>query len=324
MLRLLAILFGFLGIIGSAVAQPNWPARPVTIIVPFAAGGGTDIIARVLAERLSATFGQRFIVENKTGAGGMVGAGAVAKAVPDGYTLLVSSPAEIAINQHIFERMTYDPLKELTPITLLAWTPLIIAAHPDLNISNPAELLAALKERAQPIPYSTPGVGSGMHLAGEFLKKLAGPQLHHIPYRGAGPAVQDAVASHVPLTIAGMPPVVPYVKTGTLRAVAVTSAKRSVLFPEIPALAELGGDYREFDLTNWFGLLAPAGTPDVILQSLHTAAVAALADTTVRQRIADQGAEPVGNTPAEFTVFIRAESDKYKRIAAATGVKAAP
>jgi tripartite-type tricarboxylate transporter receptor subunit TctC len=323
MLRLLCIILAFIALPLTARAQA-WPERPVTIIVPFAAGGGTDILARVLAERLSAAFGQRFIVENKAGAGGMVGAGHVAKATPDGYTLLVSSPAEIAINQHIFERMTYDPLKELAPITLLAWTPLIIAAHPDLKIATPAELLKAMQERPQPIPYSTPGVGSGMHLAGEFLNRTVGKGLQHIPYRGAGPAVADAIAGQVPLTIAGMPPVVPHVKAGTLKAVAVTSARRSALFPDIPTLAEQGPAYRDIDLTNWFGFLAPAGVPESILRRLHAAAIAALAEPVVRQRIADQGAEPVGNTPAEFQAFIAAESEKYRRIAVATGVKAQP
>jgi tripartite-type tricarboxylate transporter receptor subunit TctC len=306
--------------VSSAFAQ-SWPERPVTIVVPFAAGGGTDTIARVLADRLSDAFGQRFIVENRTGGGGMIGAGAVAKSASDGYTLLVASPAEIAINPHVFPRMPYDPQKDLAPISLLAITPLIIAAHPSLNISSPQQLIEVLKASPGKLSYSTPGVGSGHHLVGEFLKKIAGVEMVHIAYRGAGPAVQDAVGGQVPLTISGMPPVVGQIKGGTLKAVAVTSSKRSPLFPDVMALAELGPDYALLDVTNWFGLFAPASLPQDITVRLHAATLKALQDTTVRQRIAEQGAEAVGNSPQDFSAFIQAESEKYARMASITNVK---
>jgi tripartite-type tricarboxylate transporter receptor subunit TctC len=304
----------------SSAAQA-WPDRPAKIIVPYAAGGGTDILARVLADRLSEALGQRFIVENRPGAGGMIGAEVVARSASDGYTLLVSSPAEIAINRHIYDKMSYDPSAELAPITLIAWTPLVITAHPDLSASSPAELIALLKARPGQLDYSSPGLGSGQHLAGELLKKIAGVNMKHVAYRGAAPAVQDAVAGHVPITISGMPPVLELVKANKLRAVAVTSAKRSQLLPQVPSLAELGGGFAKLDVTNWFGLFAPAGVADDIRKKLHQAAVKALGDPTVRQRIAEQGAEAVGNTPAEFAEFIAAESAKYAEIAKLTGVR---
>jgi tripartite-type tricarboxylate transporter receptor subunit TctC len=299
-----------------------WPDRPVKIIVPYAAGGGTDVVARVLADRLSDALGQRFIVENRPGAGGMIGAETVTRSTADGYSLLVSSPAEIAINQHVYKKISYDPLKDLAPITLLAWTPLVITAHPDLKVTSPSELIALLKARGGQLAYSSPGIGSAQHLAGELLKKTAGVDMKHVAYRGAAPAVQDAVAGHVPITISGMPPVVELIKSGKLRAVAVTSAKRPKVLPDTAALAELGQDFANLDITNWFGFFAPAGIPDDIRQKLHQAAVKALGDPTVRQRIADQGAEAVGNTPVEFMAFIAAESAKYAQIAKLSGVRA--
>jgi tripartite-type tricarboxylate transporter receptor subunit TctC len=298
-----------------------WPDRPVKIVVPYAAGGGTDILARVLADRLGDALGQRFIVENRPGAGGMIGAEFVARSAPDGHTLLVSSPAEIAVNQHIYARMSYDPLKDLAPVTLIAWTPLVISAHPGLETGSPAELIALLKSRPGQLNYSSPGLGSGQHLAGELLKRIAGVNMKHVPYRGAAPAVQDAVAGHVPITISGMPPVIELIKASKLRAVAVTSARRSPVLPDVPALAELGEAFAGMDVTNWFGLLAPAGVSEDILRRLHQVSVRALGEPMARQRIAEQGAQVVGNSPAEFAIFIAAESARYAEIARLTGVR---
>src|SRR5262245_7930223 len=255
MFRTLAVIG--LTVLSSVTAQAQaWPDRPVKIIVPYAAGGGTDVLARVLADRLSDAFGQRFIVENRPGAGGMIGAETIARSAPDGYALLVSSPAEIAINQHVYRKIGYHPLKDLAPITLIASTPLIVVAHPDLKVASPAELIALLKARPGQLTYSSPGVGSAHHLAGEFLKKIASVDMKHVAYRGAALAVQDAVAGHVPITISGMPPVVELIKSGKLQAVALTSAKRSQLLPHTPTLAELGKDFATVDITNWFGFFA--------------------------------------------------------------------
>jgi len=275
-------------------------------------------VARVLAVKVGDALGQRFVVENRPGASGMIGAAAVAKAEPDGYTLLVGSPAEIALNQHVTKDMTYDPLKDLTPVTLLAWTPLIIAAHPSFEASTPAELIALAKSRA--VDFSTPGIGSSHHLTGEYINKLQGTRLVHVPYRGAAPAITDAVGGQVKLTISGMPPVVPFLQSNQLKAIAVTSKQRSPSFPNIPAMAEIPG-FAQFDFTNWFGLLAPAGTPPAVLEKLHAAVVDALKDAKVREILVAQAAEPVGNTPQEFSAFIRAESEKYGKVAELAGLK---
>ena len=300
-----------------AFAQ-TWPDRPVRIIVAFPAGGGSDTVARVLANKLGETFSQRFFVENRPGASGMIGAQVVAKADPDGYTLLVGSPAEIALNQALFTEMAYDPEKDLAPVTLLAWTPLAIAAHPSFEASSVSEFLKLAQTR--PVDFSTPGIGSAMHLTGEYINKLISAKLVHVPYRGAAPAVTDAVAGQVKLTITGMPPLVPFFQSGGLKAIAVTSKNRSPKFPDLPAMAETPG-FEDFDFTNWFGLFARAGTPATILDRLHKAAVDALRDPRVQDVLKTQAAEPVGNTPVEFRQFIRAEAARYSKIVQLTGIK---
>lgn len=312
--RAISFCFALLCVGGPALAA-QWPERTVHLIVPYAAGGGTDTVARVLAQKLSTTLGQQFVVENRPGASGMIGATYVAKASPDGYTLLVGSPAEIALNQNLFKNMTYDPLKDLTPITLLAWTPLILAAHPSLPASTLQELVSLAKR--EPVDFSTPGIGSSHHLTGEYIMHLQHIKLVHVPYRGAAPAISDTVSGHVKLTIAGMPPAVPFLKAHNLKAIAVTSKKRSPQFPDIPAMAETKG-FEDFDFTNWFGLLAPAGTPAAVLERLHKASVEALKDGKVQQVLKNQAAEPVGDTPAEFGAFIRSEAAKYAKIVAIT------
>jgi tripartite-type tricarboxylate transporter receptor subunit TctC len=320
MLRVVVFCVSLCAMVSAAVEAraDNWPERPVRVIVPFPAGGGTDSVARVVAQKLGDSLGQRFVVENRPGASGMIGAAAVAKAEPDGYTLLVGSPAEIALNQHVSKEMTYDPLKDLLPVTLLAWTPLVLAAHPSFEASTPAELVALARSR--PVDFSTPGIGSSHQLTGEYINKLAGTKLIHVPYRGAAPAVTDAVGGQVKLTISGMPPVVPHLQAHSLKAIAVTSKQRASSFPNIPALAETKG-FEDVDFTNWFGLLVPAGTPQPVIDKLAKAATEALKDPKVRDILQTQAAEPVGNTPQEFSAFIRAEAEKYGKVAELTGLK---
>jgi tripartite-type tricarboxylate transporter receptor subunit TctC len=310
MLRILSLCLALMFGCASAQGQ-KWPERPVHLIVPYAAGGGTDTVARVLAQKLSGIFGQQFVVENRTGASGMIDAAAVAKSEPDGYTLLVASPAEVALNPNLFKNMTYDPVKDLAPITLLAWTPLVLAAHPGLAASTFEELVALA--RKQEVNFSTPGIGSSHHLTGEYINALSHTKLVHVPYRGATPAITDAVSGQVKLTISGMPPVVPFLQSGALKAIAVTSKKRSPLFPDIPAMAEFKG-FEDTDFTNWFGLLARTGTAPDLLDRLQKAAAEALRDAQVREILANQAAVPVGDTPAEFRDFIRSEAAKYARI----------
>jgi tripartite-type tricarboxylate transporter receptor subunit TctC len=310
MLRFLSFCLLLLFPCAPALAQ-QWPQRPVHLIVAYPAGGGADTIARVLARKLGDIFQQSFVVENKSGASGMIGAAAVAKSDPDGYLLLVASPAEVALNQNLFKDMTYDPLNDLTPITLLAWTPLVLAAHPSFAASTPEELIKLAQ--GEQIDFSTPGIGSSHHLAGEYINALQHTKLVHVPYRGSAPAVTDAVSGQVKLTISGMPPVVPFLQSHLLKAIAVTSKQRSPLFPDIPALAEIKG-FEDFDFTNWFGLLARAGTPPEILDRLQKASIEALKDPQIEKILASQAAVPVGDTPAEFRAFIRTEAAKYARI----------
>jgi tripartite-type tricarboxylate transporter receptor subunit TctC len=317
MLRILSITLGVMLPLAVAAAQ-DWPQRPVHIVAPYPAGGGVDTVARVFAQKLGDAFGQRFVVENKSGASGMIGTQVVAKAEPDGYTLLIATPAETAVARHVFKDMSYDPLTDLTPVTLLAWTPIILAAHPSLEASTLSELITLA--RARPIDFSSPGAGTTHHLAGEYINKLQSTRLVHVPYRGAAPAVSDAVAGQVKLTISGMPPVVPFLQAGKLKAIAVTSKRRSATFPDIPAIAETAG-FADFDFTNWFGLFARAGTPQRILDRLAKSAVAILQDAQVRDVLMTQAAEPVGNTPAEFRDFVQGESAKYAKVVDLTGAK---
>ena len=305
---LLCVLLAFQP--GFALAQ-NWPERPVRIIVPFAAGGGTDAIARVMAKKFSDALGQQFFVENRPGASGLVGTQAAAKADPDGYTLLISD-ANIASNRNL------DALADLTPVTQLAWTPLVLAAHPSLQCTTLAELLQLAQTR--PVDYSTPGIGSPHHLTGEYINKVQSTKLTHVPYRGAGPAVTDAVGGQVNLTISGMPPVVPFLQSGGLKAIAVTSKRRSPTFAAIPSMAETKG-FEEFDITNWYGLFARSAVSSIVLERLQKASAEALKDPQVRKIFTTQAAEPVGSTRSEFGDFFRGEVDKYSKLAGSIELK---
>jgi tripartite-type tricarboxylate transporter receptor subunit TctC len=295
----------------------HWPSRPVRFIVAYAPGGGTDIIARVVAQKLSSVFHQAFVVENRPGASGMIGAQAVVHSEPDGYTFLVGAPGEIVLDPYLSSDVSYDPLTQLTPVTLLGWTPMILAAHPSFDASTAADLVKLA--RAQTVDFSTTGIGSPHHLTGEYINKTQSTHLNHVPYRGAAPAITDAVSGQVKLTISGMPPVVPYFGSHLLKPIAVTSKQRSSEFPDIPALAETPG-FEDFDFTTWWGILAPAGTPQAIVDKLAQASAAALADPAVKAVLKTQAAEAVGNRPDEFRDFMRSEAAKYRRIVELTGV----
>jgi tripartite-type tricarboxylate transporter receptor subunit TctC len=314
------LLAAFSALIRPASAQDpagRWPERPVKLIVAYAPGGGVDIIARVMAQKLQAIFHQAFVVENRPGASGMIGAQTVVHAEPDGYTFLVCGPAEIALDPYLMKDVSYDPLTDLAPVSLFAWTPMVLAAHPTFEASTAADLVKL--GRAQAVNFSTTGIGSPHHLTGEYINKTQSTQLVHVPYRGAAPAIADTVAGQVKLTISGMPPVLPFLQAGTLKAIAVTSRQRSKAFPNIPALAETPG-FEDFDFTTWFGLLAPAATPRSIIDKLAQASAAALADEAVKSVLGTQADETVGSTPDQFRDFIRAETAKYHRIVELTGV----
>ena len=303
----------------SALAAQTYPGKPIRVIVAFSAGGGTDLVARAVGQKMSEHWGQPVVVENRVGAGGMIGADLVAKAPPDGYTLLVCSPAEIAVNHHVYPKVPYDPERDFAPISLITVTPLVIAAYPGLPVKDIRELVALAKTKPGTLGFATPGTASTQHLTGEMLMAAAGIELVHIPYKGAGQSIPDVMGGQVPLGIYGILTISQQAKAGKLKALAVTTPKRSPAAPEWPTLAESG--FPGFDTSLWFGMLAPAATPKDIVDKLHAEVVRILKLPDVAERIASQGGEVVGNSPAEFAAFIAAESAKYAKIIRQAGVK---
>jgi tripartite-type tricarboxylate transporter receptor subunit TctC len=315
--RLIAALLASFAI--AALAQP-YPNKPIRIVVPFAPGGATDLIARAVGQKLTDSMGQPVVVENRTGASGMIGADLVAKASPDGYTLLMASTAEIAINPSLYPKMTYDPAKDLTPVTLAGITPLILVVNPNTPAKSVQDLVGQAKSKPGSVAFASAGNGSVQHLSGELLKTITRADMTHVPYKGAAPALVDLLGGQVTFFFSGMPPAMPHVKSGKLRALAVTTPKRSPAAPDVPTMAEAG--IQGFDISNWFGVFAPAGTPDDVLNKLNAEIVKALALPDVKERLASQGAETVGNSRAEFAKFIAAEMAKYSKLVKESGAKA--
>jgi tripartite-type tricarboxylate transporter receptor subunit TctC len=303
-----------------AARGDTFPSRPIRIVVPFAAGGATDLIARVVGQKLTESMGQAVVVENRPGASGMIGADLVAKAPPDGYTLLMASTAEIAINPSLYSKMSYDPQRDLAPITLAGVTPLILVVNPASPLHSVADIVKEAKAHPGAISFASAGNGSVQHLSGELVKVLTSTDMVHVPYKGAAPALTDVLSGQVTMFFSGMPPAMPHVKSGKLRALAVTTPKRSPAAPDVPTMAEAG--VQGFDISNWFGLLAPAGTPPGILDKLHDEAVKALMQPAVKERLAEQGAEVVADSREHFGAFIKAEADKYAKLIKVSGAKA--
>ena len=314
LLRLIALL-----LCPSPVLAQAYPGKPVRIVVPYSAGGGTDIVARAVGQKLADAWGQPVIVDNRAGASGMIGAEAVARAPADGTMLLMATPPEVAVNQHLFSKVSYNPERDFAPITLVAVTPLVIAAYPGVPARNIQELVALARAKPGALGFATPGTGSTQHLSGEMLMAAAGIQLVHIPYKGAGQSIPDVIGGQVPLGIYGLLTISQHAKAGRMRVLAVTTLKRSSAAAELPTLAESG--FPGFDTSLWFGLLAPAATPKDIIGKIHSDTVRALKLPDVQERIASQGADIVGSSPDEFAAFIAAESAKYALIIKQAGVK---
>jgi tripartite-type tricarboxylate transporter receptor subunit TctC len=302
-----------------AWAQASYPSKPIRMIVPFPPGGSTDFLARLTAQKLSESLGQQVLVENRTGASGIIGADLVAKAPVDGYTLLMASPAEIAVNHYLYAKVPYNPERDFAPITLVGITPLVIAAHPSVPAKNIRELVALAKSMPGQLSFASAGTGSTQHLTGEMLMAAAGIRLIHVPYKGAGQSIPDVIGGQLPLGVYGLLTIFQQAKAGKLKILAVTTPKRSPVAPDYPTLAESG--FPGFDTSLWNGLLAPAATPKDIIGKLHAEIVRILKLPDVAERIASQGAIVVGNTPAEFAAFIAAESAKYSKIIKQAGVK---
>ncbi len=297
----------------TAVAQTNWPARPVRIVVPFAAGGTTDILARALAPELQRVFGQSVLVDNKPGAGGNTGSAEVARSAPDGLTLLMGTVGTHAINASLYPKLPYDPVRDFAPITLVAGVPNVLVMNPAtaqrLGINTVADLVRVLKANPGRLNMASSGNGTSIHLAGELFKSLTGTFMVHIPYRGSGPALVDLMGGTMDVMFDNLPSALPQIKAGKLKALAVTSAGRSAALPDLPTIAEAGGPaLKNYEATSWFGLLAPAGTPPEIVNRIQQETAKALATSALKERLLSQGATPGGMAPAEFARFIEAES----------------
>lgn len=311
-LRLFMMLFAAVALYGPAVAeQTKYPDRPVKIVVPFGAGGPTDVFARLIAQKLSAKFGQQFYVENQGGAGGNIGMSAVGRAKPDGHTLLVVSSSFVA-NPSLYNRVPFDPIKDFAPITLAAVTPNVFVVHPSFPAKSVQEFIALVKANPGKYNYASPGAGTAPHLTAEVIKASQGLDLVHVPFSGSSPAIQSVLAGHTPIGLTVMTPAVSHVLDGKLRALAVTTSKRSPALPDVPTLVEQGLAGHESDTMQ--GFLAPAGTPRTIIDTLRNEIVAAMDDPDVKAKIANLGFEVVASTPEEFKARILLEIPKWGKV----------
>jgi tripartite-type tricarboxylate transporter receptor subunit TctC len=314
----LSVLFSICTLAGIAEAQSSYPSRPVRIVVPSPPAGGTDIIARVLAQYFSNAMGQQFFVENRPGAGNMIGIESVARAAPDGYTLLFV-PSTLALNSIMYKKVSYDPVRDFAPITLAAIAPNVLVVNPKLPAKSVAELIALAKQKPGDLTYGTPGIGTSPHMSMELFKSLAGVDLQHVPYRGTAPAMTDVISGQIAAMFSNALTAKPQIDSGAIRALGVSSRKRSEAMPNVPPIAEAG--VRDYEATQWYGLVAPAGTPPDIVARLHAEATAALKTQDMKDKLAGDGAEPVGTTSAEFAAHIRSELEKWAKVARAARIE---
>lgn len=302
-----------LGVMCNSHAQ-DYPTKTITIVVPFSAGGGVDTIARLLAEKLRVSLKQNVIIDNKAGGSGMIGAQAVVKAAPDGHTVLLGSAGETAINTFVYKnKMQYNPAKDLAPVTLVTRVPNVLVVAPNLPVKNMEELIAFSKKNPGKLSYSSSGVGNPQHLNGELLEEIAGIHMVHIPYKGASGQLIDVVSGNVDMTFVSYAAAKSFIKEGKVKAIAVTSSKRTSFAPEIPAIAEYK-PLSKYQLENWFGMFAPAGTPDAVIQKLNAAVTQAIKDPELAKRLQDQGGEPAPMTTEQFKDFIKTESVQFQKI----------
>ncbi len=308
------------GLLGAAVcAAQDYPGKPVRMIVPFAAGGGTDFVARIVGQKLHETLGQPLVIDNRGGAGGAIGTELVAKAAPDGHTLLLGSAGPLAIQPGLSARLGYDPVRDFAPITLVTSMPFVLVAHPSLPVKNARELIALARAKPGQLNFGSSGSGATTHLATELLKMLAKIDAVHVPYKGVAPALADLMAGQVHFMSGDLNTVLPPVKAGRLRALAVTGAKRSPLVPDLPTIAESG--VPGYAASGWFGVLAPAATPRNIIARLNALIVQGIATTDTRERLAALGGEVVGNTPEEFAAYLRDDLAKWTKLIRVIGLK---
>ena len=308
----------------AASAQTAWPTKPVKILVPFAPGGTTDILARAIAPDLSKAFGQQFVVENKGGAGGNLGTEIVAKSPGDGYTLLMGTVGTHGINKALYPKLPYDPFKDFAPITLVAGVPNVMVVNVDKamanKINNVNDFIKYAKANPGKLNMASSGNGTSIHLAGELFKSKTGIFMAHIPYRGSGPALLDLAAGNMDVMFDNLPSAMQLIKGGKIKALAVTSSQRSAALPDVPTVEEAAG-IKGFEASSWFGLLAPAGTPPDVVSRIQQEVAKSLATPAMKERLATLGAIPSGNTPAQFTALIESEHKKWAEVVKASGAK---
>jgi tripartite-type tricarboxylate transporter receptor subunit TctC len=311
-----------IALLGAACAgitnAQNYPARAVRIVVPYPPGGGNDLLARPIARKLSEKWGQNVVVDNRAGASGMIGAEAVVKSAPDGYTICVCASPETALNVTLYPKMAYNPTRDFATITQLAVSPLVLAVHPSLPVRNAQEYIALAKKQPGELAYSTVGAGSPHHIAGEWVKLLSRINIAHVPYKGGNPQLIDLMGGHVHSGFVALPVIAPHINSGRVRLLAVTTAKRSPTIPNVPSLAEAG--LAGFDVSQWYGVVAPAGTPADITGRLQSDVIEIIRSPDIRTRMAEMGAEPVGSSAAQFSEFILAEIAKYQKIVKETKI----
>jgi tripartite-type tricarboxylate transporter receptor subunit TctC len=299
---------------GLASAQAQYPAKPIRMVIPYPPGGGTDILGRPIARLLGEKLGQQVLVDNRGGASGMVGAEIAARSAPDGYTILMSTSGEAALNVALYPKMSYDPIKDFAPITQIGISPLVLVVHPSLPANNMKDYIALAKKRPGEISYASIGSGSAQHMAGEWMKLLTGIDVLHVAYKGGGPQLTNLLGGHAPSAFLALPVAAPHIKSGRIRAVGMTSARRSAAFPDVATFAESG--MPGFEVSQWWATFVPRGTSNDIVKRLHTEISAIVKTAEMKGRMAELGVDPVGGSPEELGELVRSEIAKFKKIVA--------
>ena len=319
-IRILAGLTLTLLLLPFASAAQDFPTKPIKLIVPFPAGGPNDIIARIVGQRISELTRQPVVIDNRGGQGGTLGTDAVAKAAPDGYTIGIVNAGALAINQNM-EKVPYDTLKDLAPVTLVVTVPEMLVVASNVPAKNMGELVALAKAQPGKLNFASTGPGSLPHLAGELLKLTAGIDVVHVPYRGAAPAINDLLGQQVQMTFLDLPAILPHIRSGTLKPIALGTTARAPTAPEVPTTREAG--FPDLRIENWYGMVAPAATPPAVVAALNKITVTALADASVREKLAEQGLTTVGNSPEQFRDYIASETEKWAKVIKDAGVQTA-
>jgi len=318
-MRVLALILFAIVAASSAAAQESYPARPLRFILPFPPGGGTDILGRLIAERLSAGLGQPVVAENRGGAGGNVGAEAAARAAPDGYTLLLAAPS-LAISPSLYSKLNYDPVRDLAPVSLVATVPNVMITHPSVPAQTLREFIAVARAKPGAMNFGSGGAGTSNHLAGELFNLVTGTKLVHVPYKGVNLAMQDVISGRIHLAVIGVPAAAPHIKSGKLRALALIAPQRAAALPEVPTVSEAG--LADFEVTTWYGVLAPAGTPRAAIARINAELVRIMHAPDMKERLAGMATEPRTSTPEEFAAYLRQEIAKWGDVIRKAGLKA--